>query len=174
MLAATARRSRVRLSATKIPVLSGFLQSRPAQNCAEKSTDLYASLEAGGFILARNPAELRRNRPVHHQAGGSGRVDRSTWCGRWDSNPHEPGSGDFKSPASTIPPRPHWCLPYGGAAGVSTPACGTGPLRLAHLVRVEARAHFLARLEIRDTLPRHVNRFARARVAAFAGIADPG
>ena len=36
-----------RMSATKAPVLSGFLQSRPAQNCAEKSTDLYASLEAG-------------------------------------------------------------------------------------------------------------------------------
>ncbi len=34
------------------------------------------------------------------------------WCGWRDSNPHEQSSGDFKSPASTIPPHPlrEWLL----------------------------------------------------------------
>ena len=41
----------------------------------------------------------------------------SCWCGRRDLNPHAPfGAEDFKSPASTIPPRPHGRNPRTGEA----------------------------------------------------------
>ena len=73
----------------------------------------------------RNLRQERRDTAFYHPCGGrSGDAIQSQardaldcfawlamakqerWCGRWDSNPHEQGSGDFKSPASTIPPRP--------------------------------------------------------------------
>ena len=54
--------------------------------------------------LARATASVARSK------GGVPSFDRK-WCGWGDSNPHEQGSGDFKSPASTIPPHPRLIRP---------------------------------------------------------------
>ena len=47
-----------------------------------------------------------RHNTTHRAWCNCAKIPLDTY-GRRDSNPHEQSSGDFKSPASTIPPRPH-------------------------------------------------------------------
>src|SRR5918993_953057 len=108
------------------------------------------------------------------------------WCGRRDSNPHALiGAEDFKSPASTIPPRPHRnhalaarrCATRRGAQlehWVSGRNAAGGRLFGDHFLQVEPLAHFLARLEIGHALGVDVDRLAGPRVAADAGVALAG
>ena len=53
--------------------------------------------------------------------GKSAQNRGKAWCGRRDSNPHWDTQADFKSAASTIPPRPQglnsWVLAEGGICG---------------------------------------------------------
>lgn len=58
--------------------------------------------------------------PVRHGAA---------WCGWRDSNPHEQSSGDFKSPASTIPPHPRRARPLSRAEQKVQYLSANDPLR---------------------------------------------
>lgn len=50
------------------------------------------------------------------------------WCGWRDSNPHEQSSGDFKSPASTIPPHPRRARPLSRAERTAQDLSANDPL----------------------------------------------
>src|SRR4051812_36419774 len=93
-----------------------------------------------------------------------GRYGTGKWCGRRESNPHSHGEEDFKSPASTVPPRPL----YRSVTIATSPG-----LFRRNLAKIQTLAHFLARLEIRHALCIYRDRFAGARISTHTRIALP-
>src|SRR5690606_9158354 len=66
------------------------------------------SLDTRGSVLPHPRVHLwlGRAQPRNYSATAKDYCAATAWCGWPDSNRHEQGSGDFKSPASTIPPHP--------------------------------------------------------------------
>ena len=79
-----------------------LLRQRPAAERRRFFRTTETGLTASPVCVAANPAKLRRSPILVGQAFTNPINALTTWCGRWDSNPHEQSSGDFKSPAFAI------------------------------------------------------------------------